>query len=341
MTPAQAATAAAALLPERLGPAPRATPLAGGLVNHVFRLRGPGGTAILKHAGAAMAAAPDVALDPVRLGFEARALAQLEAAPPPGPVRAPRVLAHDPAGAVLLLEDCGDAPDLGAALAEDAVPADLGAALGRFLAGLHRGTADDPWLRESHANLAIQATRREVQYAAIAGILAAADHPDAAAAGARAVELGARWSAPGRCLVMGDLWPPSLLLSEGGPRLIDWEFSHFGSPAQDLGHLAAHLWMHGHAGARPRAGRLLAEVLASYRDALGSAADALVDPGVRADAAVHMGCEVLVRAAGPFRAGYVYDGRDDLAARALTDATGWILEGAAPGLEPLSGGPRS
>jgi hypothetical protein len=67
-------------------------------------------------------------------------------------------------------------------------------------------------------------------------------------------------SARGVCLIMGDLWPRSVLVGppEAGapppatappPRqwVIDWELCHWGNPAQDTAHLAAHAWMLHHA----------------------------------------------------------------------------------------------
>ena len=43
---------------------------------------------------------------------------------------------------------------------------------------------------------------------------------------------------------MGDLWPPSVLVRPGGGLvLIDWEMCTRGQRCQDVGHLAAHLWL--------------------------------------------------------------------------------------------------
>ena len=57
----------------------------------------------------------------------------------------------------------------------------------------------------------------------------------------------------GFVLIHGDLWLRSILLSSSStsnssnstptPWLIDWELTHWGNPAQDISHLAAHLWM--------------------------------------------------------------------------------------------------
>jgi hypothetical protein len=184
-------------------------------------------------------------------------------------------------------------------------------------------------------NAAVQATRNQHQYHAVGAVAVAlaAEVAAAAAAAAAAAQGGAMatpghvasaaaalappvgWDkaslaavhtacaalgdrleqCPGMCLVMGDLWPRSILIThedtlhlepvlpaqggsgEGarnavqsdtagaGPRLpaahvaaqlppaaerqwlIDWEMCHWGHPAQDVAHLAAHAWMLHHA----------------------------------------------------------------------------------------------
>lgn len=89
---------------------------------------------------------------------------------------------------------------------------------------------------------------------------------------------GERLRTPGECLIMGDLWPRSVLVAqtcpadgnvggEGPPadgempdtvgnkspcsaspvlKIIDWEMCHWGRPAQDIAHFAAHVWMWWH-----------------------------------------------------------------------------------------------
>jgi aminoglycoside phosphotransferase (APT) family kinase protein len=158
----------------------------------------------------------------------------------------------------------------------------------------------------------MQETRLAVQYEAVAEMLARAGVDDAAALGARAEALGRRLLAPGRCLTMGDLWPPSVLVAGKDLRIIDWELAHYGHPMQDIAHVAAHAWMQAHhapdAATAQAARCLLRATLVAYRDALGVEAEALLTPPVLEDAAVHFGAEILVRAVGGFQAGYVYEG---------------------------------
>jgi hypothetical protein len=48
--------------------------------------------------------------------------------------------------------------------------------------------------------------------------------------------------------------------------------------------------------------------LGAYCDALGDAKSALWTKSEERGAGIHFGAEILVRAVGPFQAGYVYDG---------------------------------
>ena len=92
---------------------------------------------------------------------------------------------------------------------------------------------------------------------------------------------------------MGDLWSPSALVdARGRAWIIDWEFCTKGQPAQDLGHLAAHLWMQAHLEGMP----------ASLADHFLCAAGACNPSQAWAsrDLRTHAACEVLTRAVGAF-----------------------------------------
>ncbi|WP_022836907.1 phosphotransferase family protein [Salisaeta longa] len=293
-------------------------PLPGGLLNHVWRVPTTRGPVVVKHAPPHIASQPEVPLDPSRLTFEARALAlfapeaPLAALATPS-LRPPRRLAFDAARHVLVMEDVQPTGALGEALDEPAAtPARWGAALGRFLGALHRTTQGDEALRERFWNEPVQDTRYNVQYIAITDILTRCGIPAAATLGASARALGRRLRTPGGCLVMGDAWLPSFLVTRGGAlRCIDWEFCTFGHPLQDVAHLEAHLWMHAHRGrAADAVNALRTAFRAAYVETLCDARAALWTPADYAAAGVHFGAELLVRAAGPFQAGFLYDGCD-------------------------------
>jgi Phosphotransferase enzyme family len=311
-------------------PAGPPVPLSGGILNVVWRVPGSPRGVIVKHAPPHVAAKPEIPLDPGRLAFEARALEALGprgrlAEVASGVVRAPRLLDFDAERSVLVMEDLGPLPHLGDWLGRTTrpgAPAERGETLGRFVASLHAASRGDAELAAAFDNRAVQRTRDEVQYRAIERLLREAGRADAPELGRRAVELGASFQEPGRCLIMGDLWPPSVLVAGDGLRVIDWELAHYGNPAQDVGHLAAHLWMHAHRAADPagaeRARLALDAFLRGYVAALGSRRDAVLAHGVLEASAVHFGAEVLVRTAGGFRGGYLYDAPG--AERAIAEA---------------------
>lgn len=294
-------------------PRPAAEPLSGGLLNETFRVRGDGGSVVVKHAPPYIASLPDVPLDPSRIAFEARALADL--APdgrlggvPERRVRPPRLLDYDAEAATVILEDLGRLPHLGGLLEEGGAGAPkAGQRLGGFIGRLHAATAR-PWAGggEYH-NLPVQVSRHAVQYSQVREFLEQAGVPDAEACGKRAAELGERLVEPGRCLIMGDLWPPSVLVDGTALRLIDWEFCHYGHPAQDVAHLAAHVVITASVARTDHAGGMARNFWRSFASAYVNALDAkaveLLDAGIRRDVHTHLGAEILARLVGPFRAG--------------------------------------
>ncbi|KAJ2712161.1 hypothetical protein H4R19_002899 [Coemansia spiralis] len=113
-----------------------ATPLTGGMINHVWRLVSridPARTVVVKYAGPELAAEPGVDFSTERMAFEARALALLgeepasscggggdlaqsiklgkALAPTPG-LRLPQLLHYDPAVPFIVMEDIGTLPDI-------------------------------------------------------------------------------------------------------------------------------------------------------------------------------------------------------------------------------------
>ena len=320
-----------------------AEPLGGGLVNDVWRVRlwrgemPKRGTYVVKHASERVAGLP---LDPARLGFEAAAIrlvrrrlvtlatghfgwegdGAFRAAA--ASVSVPWFRHYDADARVLIVDDLGDLPDLGAWLYARAPGRtrrqrqdfDLraerrGRRIGRYISALHVRWHGDAGVAAMFDNRSVQETRLLVQYRAVGELLARAGVPDADALGAKAANLGERLLEPGRCLIHGDLWPRSLLCGPEYTRVIDWEFAHFGQPAQDTGHLAAHLWMLRHRAPTPEAARAVEAFASGFARAYEAATPpALRLPGDARDAALHAGCEILVRTVGAFQEGYVYDG---------------------------------
>jgi 5-methylthioribose kinase len=293
--------------------------LEGGNLNVVWRVPGAERSVIVKYAPPYIAANPDVPLDPSRIRVEARCL---EALGPQGrlsdvstpTVRAARLYDVNVERHVVVMEDVGRCPSLDAWLRSDearmGTASRLGRRLGAFIGRLHATTEGRTDLVAPFDNRPMQETRRAVQYRGVADMLVRGNVDDAEALGARADALGEALLEPGRCLTMGDLWPPSVLVWDDTLRLIDWELAHYGRPLQDVAHWRAHLWMQRHrapsvavADAADAAWTAFRE---GYLEAVGDRYDALWPESERRDAAVHVGAEILVRAVGPFRDGYVY-----------------------------------
>jgi len=315
--------------------APFSSPVfvSGGFLNFVWRVTAASGSVIVKRAPPFAASAPELSLSPRRLLLEARALRQFEHGPldrlTTDGVRPPRLLGFSRRAWLLLEEDVGEGPDLSHSLRDLTVFSRLGA----FIAGLHRETEGVPLFRRQFANVDIQQARLASQYGQVGAFAGRAGASDAAALGAVALDLGRRLVEPGRCLVMGDLWPASVLPRASGVRLIDWEFATYGSPAQDVGHLVAHLMLLGLTDERaPRASDVF---LTAYRAGLGPRSCALWDEGVHRDAGIHLGCELLARAWGPFRASAGLHEIDR--ARATSSALAALRQpGAVAVLDPLT-----
>jgi 5-methylthioribose kinase len=297
--------------------------LPGGNLNVVWRVPGDERSIVVKYAPPFIAADPDTPLDPSRLKIEARCLEVLGAdgalsAMRRASVRAPRTLDVNEEPHVLVMEDLGDLPTLDRWLrkqdpdaVQDSAPI-LGDRLGAFIGELHAATHAEEAFAERFDNRSMQETRHAVQYQGVADMLERGGVSDAEELGARAEALGNELLEPGRCLTMGDLWPPSILVNGHELRLIDWELAHYGRPLQDVAHWCAHLWMQEHRAHTPTVAAavktLRTAFLNAYTEALGEKWNALWAEKEMRDAAVHFGAEILVRAVGPFQAGYVYDG---------------------------------
>ncbi|MDZ7682826.1 MAG: phosphotransferase [Fodinibius sp.] len=290
-------------------------PLMGGNLNHVWRLQGQEQSLIIKYAPPHIATNPEVPLSPKRLTFEARALALFADDQSLHPlasdeVRPPRRLHFDRSNHLLIMEDMGGLPSL-ADWIEEGIETAPGQRLGRFIGQLHCQTYGNDTLAKQFHNRDIQQVRQKVQYNPAADYLSQTvlGDVDFNLVAQKTKALGQKLLEPGKCLVMGDLWPPSVLVDNGMLRLIDWEFAHFGRPLQDVGHFAAHCWMQAHRSEEGSRFRKLWETFwTAYQQVLGDTFEQLFDKAERDAMATHAGAEIWVRAAGPFQEGYVYEG---------------------------------
>ncbi|HKK44730.1 MAG TPA: phosphotransferase [Balneolaceae bacterium] len=304
-------------LPE-FSPVGELQPLPGGNLNHVWRLEGKPRNIIVKHAPPYIANNPDVPLSPERIHFEAKALALFEKGGPlnaisSDQVRPPYPLHFDNKLHLLVMEDLGIHPNV----TEWLVNTDgneIGFKLGQFIGQLHNCTFQQKVFRDQFNNSNIQQTRLEVQYKPATEHAKRAGTLNTDVIRSKTIALGQKLLSPGCCLVMGDLWPPSILVTGNNIRLIDWEFVHYGRPLQDVAHFAAHCWMQAHTSSRKKRRQKFEDLWThfweGYQQALGEKFSELFNEEEFEDAATHIGAEILIRATGPFKEGYVYEGFD-------------------------------
>lgn len=312
--------------------------LDGGNLNFVWRIRcQTGKTYIIKHAPPYIAAAPDIAFDNSRILFEANILKAFHCGNELGQllgcgVRPPVFLGLDDSKHLLLMEDVGKWPDLlkAARLSDDNF-ASYGSKLAAFIAQLHIQTFHSRWFAENFANLPVQQTRLQVQYRGCLDFCLRAAMPEAEEIGRSCRQLGEKLNSLGKCLVMGDLWPGSILLNRKDMRLIDWELTHFGRPAQDIAHLSAHLWMMSHRAEnqsqRDRISSLSRAFITGYCDRVARYKPELITGEDRRDYQIHFGAEILARTLGSFQKDYLYDGlrpNDPIIREAAEEARKWI-----------------
>ncbi len=298
--------------------------LSGGLLNYVWRLTGSHDSRpeslIAKWAPPFIASSPENPLDPDRILIETKAMAAFS----PGGVlsflasdqiRLPQLIHLDPKHRILFMEDVCQCPDLEHWIRQPHPQADsmlIGDRLGSFIGQLHKHTARHPELALEFANHQIQQTRLDVLYKNVIHYARRAHLPAEDEMGRIAAAYGELLQQPGKSLIMGDLWLPSVIISGMNLRIIDWELAHYGRPSQDVGHLVAHLWMHIHrsqtASAAGNAQAILHSFLKAYRETLGDDFSNVFGLAGVKESGIHFGSEVLARTVGIFQDGYLYQG---------------------------------
>jgi 5-methylthioribose kinase len=287
----------------------------GGNLNNVWRIEGTKSNLIIKWAPPYIAANPEVPLNPQRIHFEARALELFKKGNLLGnitniKIRPPELIHFDADYNLIIMEDLGQLPTIIKWVKTEGTP-DLGSNLGEFIGLVHKKTLGLTELGFSFQNQNVQQTRCDIQYNGAADYAQKAGITDTNQLKAKCTVLGDKLLEPGKCLTMGDLWPPSLLVDKGNLRIIDWEFSHFGHPLQDVGHFAAHCWMQAHCSSQKADKQLLRDLWnqfwQSYKQALSEDYTTLFTKAEHDYMTTHIGAEILIRATGPFKAGYVFE----------------------------------
>ncbi|PWN05329.1 phosphotransferase [Rhodohalobacter mucosus] len=289
--------------------------LIGGNINRVWRIPGDSDSVIVKYAPPYIAASPDVPMNSNRLSFEARALGSfMQSGPLSGIdqtyVQPPELLGHDTDASLLLMEDITPSVPWFEALRKGRAEIETARDLGRFIGALHRITYGQPAIAGQFHNMPVQETRYHVQYMSLAETLSKKDDPDFRSAAERCRQLGRLLMKQGRCLLMGDLWPPSLLWSRNKIRIIDWEFVHYGRPLQDLAHFCAHCMMHhavASAGTRDLFTDIWGRTMNGYKRETSQLYQELINGDEIEWFSVHVGAEILARTIGAFSQGYLFE----------------------------------
>ena len=314
--------------------------LSGGNLNMVWRIDGDPGSVIAKHAPPYIAASPDVPMNSNRISFEARALKSFM---PSGllsgihqeTVQPPVLLGYEAEASLLVMEDISPSVPWFKALRSGRADIDSATDLGSFIGELHSISYDKPVFAKQFDNQPVQETRYRVQYLSLSEALFEMDSEQSQLAADRCSELGRRLLGAGRCLLMGDLWPPSLLWSRNKIRIIDWEFAHYGRPLQDLAHFCAHCMMH-KAVASPGKEELYHQIwmrmVEGYKEATGRLYTELMNSEEIGWFPVHTGAEILARTIGAFSGSYLFkDQRQNILAGKLVQEAINLMSGKLPG----------
>jgi len=326
-------------LPEYLasrGIVAKGTPLAvepagDGNINWVRRARARDGRSwIVKQARPALERFPEYRAPTERIGFEHRYF-ELASKLPEGGI-CPKILDFDECEHVLVMEDLGSAERLDHALARSADAseiAEVGAALGRFLAAVHGATTDpglaaefeNPPMQRLHGDHIFELPLRENEFPLPPALREEAQRLRSDAALVRVADaLYARYLEPRGALVHGDVQAGNVLLAEAGPKLLDAEIAHVGDPAFDLGMLVAHLRLPAVARGEPeRAAEPVAALVDAYGERL---AGGLAVPF--ANAARYADIEMLRRTIGAARVTAVED--PGAAQLVLREAVSWLRD---------------
>jgi 5-methylthioribose kinase len=286
---------------------PRVEAAGQGNINFVRRVRlERQRSVIVKHARPTLERFPQYRATTERLAFEhryARSVEQMLSDREPVPAR---IFHFDPVQHVLVLEDLGDAPQLGSALDAHRPPLAALRQLGNFLARVHTRSA------ARAAELSPEFENREMQELHGEHIFALPFEPDAFPLPAKTRATADRLLSDAQlrdriaalreiyyetreALVHADVQSSNVLLQGERPRLLDHELAHFGDPAFDVGTVLAHVNFHiavepDYAPFRAAADALLE----GYAEGGGSEAVLARAPG-------HAGVEMLRRTIGAAR----------------------------------------
>jgi len=215
------------------GEAPRLTPLPGGVASDIWRVDLAGGPVCVKRALPKLKVAAEWRAPIERNAYE---VAWIDTANAIVPGVAPRILGHDAAAGLFVMEflDPASYPLWKAQLMAQQADPMFAMHVGHRLAAIHSGTAGKADVAARFATDAIFHAIRLEPYLEATG----RDHPDLAPALAALVATTAETR---RALVHGDVSPKNILVGPQGPVFLDAECAWYGDPAFDLAFCLNHL----------------------------------------------------------------------------------------------------
>jgi 5-methylthioribose kinase len=300
-----------------------------GNINFVRRIRiGADRTLVVKQARAALERFPEYEVSTERIEFERRYGQVVHERADDVAGLLPRLLHHDAAAKVLVMEDVGPGPRLDAELGEGRIPHDALRVLGEYLGRVHVATADhaqelaaefhNDEMRALHGEHIFSLPYEPNDFPISAELRAKAEKQlSREGVRERIRALRGRYYEERQALVHGDVQAGNIVLQQGRPRLLDAEIAHVGDPMFDLGTALAHLEVHRPAAADPSGiERGVQALLEGYRTRAAECLDA--------DRARHFAAvEVMRRAIGAARLTCLAS--DEAAARALSHAVKLLL----------------
>jgi len=301
--------------------------LEGGLLNHVWRVPTQSGSVIVKHAPPYIATQPEVALPCERAHFEAQALETLGQGLWDSDLTIPTLYDYDDEANILVMQDAGPLPNLREQLIDssfsDVDAQRIGRQLGSFIGNLHQYTLGQSSFAKRFHNIEIQKVRKGVQYHMPLEVLSNWTVP-ATDVLEKMDQMGTAIMQAGQCMIMGDLWPQSILVARHKVWIIDWELTHYGFRVQDVAHLLAHLWMIWDRAKNQVAKARIVTLACAFRQTYEKHIDQEVAPlqmegPVSHPIATHISTEVLQRVIGNFSGAYVYEGASDAERKVVVD----------------------